>query len=194
MALARLVRSRPPDNRREIACSPRRSPYVDDPSRRRCRARRRNRLAVAVPARNGARGTAWRAYERFLRTAARSVTADNHSKVIPPGPPCAAAGLSACLPAYLQSSPLLPPSPHCDTVRGHLERLPGERRTRTSLPGIGRWSPLNAVRILPRRRMSCPLIPWTTSFYYSRLPCNADSCNMDSYNTTEKFIYLFVLK
>lgn len=109
--------------------------------RRRCRARRRNRLAI--PARNGARGTAWRAYERLLRTVARSVTADTirrlyllvrHVQLA-----CPPAYLPTCL--YLRSSPLLPPSPpspHRDIVRVHLEHLPGERRTRTSLPGIGR--------------------------------------------------------
>lgn len=61
--------------------------------------------------RSGARGTAWRAYERLLRTAARSVTADTIRRLyllvrhVQP-PACS----PACLPAYLPTSGILPPS------------------------------------------------------------------------------------
>jgi hypothetical protein len=130
---------------------------LEDESQRRCSSRYHRR--------NGARNHLEPLIRTaLLRTGERGTERDSgyHTKVIPsPGPPCATAGVSAylrtCLlvPDYLSPdfstpalllSPLRPPARppplYRDTVyRGHLKHLPGERRTRTSPPGIGRCDP-----------------------------------------------------
>lgn len=93
-----------------------------------------------------------------------------HSKVISPGPPCAAASLSACL--YLPTSGVLHSCLSPTSLSRYRTRPPGAFTWRTSdsyessrnRPMI----PLNAVRILPRRRTSYSPIPRIASFsHYS---------------------------
>lgn len=148
--------------KRETARSPRRSRAIAAGKDSRSRYQHGTERAEPLGARTNGSSVLPRGAER---------DSGYHSKVIPPGPPCAAAGLSACLPAYLPTSGVLHscPSPHSPSPRYRTRppgaftwRTPDSHETSRNRPTV----PLNAIRILPRRGTSCSLIS-QTAFHYS---------------------------
>jgi len=107
------------------------------------RRRRRKGLRITVPTRNGTRGTVCRVrtvppYYRAARIPWQRIPFEGYTSW---SAMCSRSdGLSTCLPPEF-CTPASLPLLYRDTVRGHLERLPGERRIRTSPRGIARWSP-----------------------------------------------------
>jgi len=89
--------------------------------------------------------------------------------------------LPTCLPPEF-CTPASLPLLYRDTVRGHLERLPGERRIRTSPRGIARWSPWTPFEFCRAadRGTNCSPIPQifliVTSFIL-KIPSHIDTWN-----------------